>query len=445
MTSDTFRKRKELSKNSSVFSSTETLASYDLYSQTITLDSVDSKKFYDSQTGDAKEQILKLVAHELTHFYDHIGTLWGQKDLLQFFKALKSCFKRDEYDFHDIVKYEAKSRRAFFSSYHKTIHNIASDEELKITPWKYDFSTGTEFNSKGEVDENFPVLFCTFLTHNDKKIARVPVSILSLIEVNAIFTEQSLNQYNLQIMDEDAKIVELQCEKKRQLEFIYNKNLTEYSVVAHLMANIKDVKDIYLAYRFAALLSRFCLNLPEQYFNLVQVPKELEPWGRRNNSLLHIKDRGYLFLVLCYWSPQISSTTVFETWIEETVESCGLPDIVTIKSLIIKEMQKAERSILEDSPFRFEEGSNFTDRFAYLLGIGREIFEKYGLSGEIIPFKALSKEIPIPPILTNDEKVLIVSDDKFDLEKYNLEKSIDIGLKYWKFSKELIQAVKIGI
>lgn len=74
----------------------DTLGSFDFFTSTVCLDSIDSKDFDTFKKAVASSEytglnkVIPLAVHEYTHFIDSTSTLWGLKHLLKMSEAYES-------------------------------------------------------------------------------------------------------------------------------------------------------------------------------------------------------------------------------------------------------------------------------------------------------------------------------------------------------------------
>ena len=67
--------------------------------------------------------------------------------------------------------------------------------------------------------------------------------------------------------DKDFQVVERKAIEEKTIQYLYNPNLTEYSVCAHVVANKLGTTDVLEAFRICTILTRFVLNFPEWAFD----------------------------------------------------------------------------------------------------------------------------------------------------------------------------------
>ena len=106
-------------------------------------------------------------------------------------------------------------------------------------------------------------MFLRFADVTGQPIARQPLSIASILEANATYHEMiEILSANSTISDTNERIVEEKTDAQRLIDQVYEPQLTLYSVAAHLCAAAGKFKDIFSAYKAAAIVARFVLNCP---------------------------------------------------------------------------------------------------------------------------------------------------------------------------------------
>jgi hypothetical protein len=76
-------------------------------------------------------QFFSVCFHELTHWLDHVSTLWGQRNLVNVHNAFNAWLTQDEYEFWRVVQLEAEIRRGTLQSYYTVV-----DQPSAPPPWQ---------------------------------------------------------------------------------------------------------------------------------------------------------------------------------------------------------------------------------------------------------------------------------------------------------------------
>jgi hypothetical protein len=170
----------------------ETIAHYSPTAFCITLLTITERQL--SQINHTKADSIesrKILYHEMRHNIDHLSTLWGQQRIFNLFEAVNSRIKRDENTFHKIIKYKIEEKQFHFDKYFLEQHEkIPYSSPADI--WIWTLSAGVRFSDLGSPLLDKPILFINFRSRRGRMVARVPLSIATLLETNAIFEETSV-------------------------------------------------------------------------------------------------------------------------------------------------------------------------------------------------------------------------------------------------------------
>ncbi|WP_455865319.1 hypothetical protein [Pantoea agglomerans] len=283
----------------------------------------DFKTYYDIQC---------LARHEYTHYVECTSTVWGLSYLN--FMAMAYVTNSDTY----VVKEESFYIAKQFSDYLRFIRLPAYFTEQgkahgRNHEWTYTETIGNRFLSDGNTSD-YPVLFARFLDNQGKLIVRSPVSVLSILECSAMSQEiqfrlaglSSLNCYD-----------EYKAESKRYeaeiKDYFYDKDITEYSVCAHLIASKTGINNVFDVFRMCALLCRFVLDASEEVYDLIlercNVARVLnipagDPFEGRFRLGLEYREPGFLFYLMCKAIGRRNNTSVSMRLIEEGMKVVGI-------------------------------------------------------------------------------------------------------------------------
>lgn len=352
------------------FSKVDILGSFDFYTLTVSLDALSpvdvvgiSTSDFDVSDGQSismaeyerLKKVLPLVAHEFTHYLDGTATLWGMEHLCRINEAC-TVPRASVKDFYKLKSLYDSVRRLRLPSYYTTVEKDASAKR----PWSLSFTSGREFTSQGHLGDR-PIVFGRFLNAQRENLARSPISILSLLETSAMAAELEIRTATAQRLGPE-RVVEHRLISDDVIEYIYNKNLIEYSVCAHLVANTAECRDVFMAFRMSAFIARFVLNASASTFENAR--EKLARWAREmdlpvnstevillKRALKH-KNHGALFYILATTLPKNSSDS-FDLFIAGFKASLGLVGIDFDETL-----ERAERGVnefarkLENSPLQ---------------------------------------------------------------------------------------------
>jgi hypothetical protein len=397
------------------FAMSDSLGHYDFCTSIICLESISTndieklrtirKQFKRDKNGPKLEldldsynqlsRILPLASHEYTHFIDATSTLWGHRHLMLMNLAYSSNPERFE-----VAEEEYSNAKSFYDhirsiklpDYYTTIY--AHDDNR---PWEWRPSIGLKFDKHGKISD-YPIPFCTFFNRQKQILARSPISACSILEASAM-SQEIIQKVNLCLqLPNGVKDVELAQLNKDTINYIYNKNLTEYSACAHLIANYQTCTDVILAYRLCFVISRFVLNFPQKaYEQLSEEPKldyifakfDHEMLTRIRAGLKH-HDLGVLFYFLIFMMPvkdYQNDAELFEG-ICSVLKELNF-DIDEIKKQADKEIKELNHK-LQDSPL---------EGIKAIANAGYENYLSINWSNSSLKFN----ELHSPPLLLNDE------------------------------------------
>lgn len=266
-------------KNMNVLARSDVLGSFDFFTTIVSLESLTSGDLSaqvvasmlksNSRPGKLTDEqyksiskVFPLVFHEYAHFFDATSTLWGIKHLNLMNSAYCSDDRRqgDERRFFRAKEFLDHVRTIHLPEYYSVVTTASA-----VRPWRADTSIGQLFNSTGHLSGR-RVLFQRFHNAVGNLLARSPISSLSLLECSAMAQQILLQADLVDRLDSDFGIVERRDFATRTLDYLYNKDLTEYSVCVHLVANKLRCRDGVASFAASALIVRIVLNLPAAIF-----------------------------------------------------------------------------------------------------------------------------------------------------------------------------------
>lgn len=421
---------------SNVLSQCDVLGSYDFNTTIVSLESLEQKHIdifnsykaeYDgaisgssclsSEAFNSLKSVIPLAVHEYTHFIDSTSTLWGLRYLElmeEGYTADNEKFSATESDFYKAKKFHDFIRFSRLPKYY-TYQTIVTDTSR---PWVHRESIGNRFCNEGKVSD-IPVLFIWFSNQYSHQLVRSPISSISILECSAMSQEIESTMALIELLDDDAKIVEKKLYFDELSSYLYNRELTEYSVCAHFVSSMFKEPDIFLTFKTCSIICRYILNMPNAIyddilsdcnFNLVfGNSQEAIPFIDKIKKGLENREMGFLFYLLCKVIPKESLTNASEinNLIQKGFNSLGIDiqrvsKISHIDVLIIFSKLKDSRIIkLQD-----------------IATAGYDNFFTLNDFDGSIPFEKMN----LPPVLLGDSnQVDIFSSDINNLKSYDLD------------------------
>ncbi len=246
-----------------LFPNTTTNAYYNQLNQFITINKYEKQDFKNLNVLNVNSvEKISLLIHELTHWIDHLSTYWGQDILSSIYNASNNYLQGNVSEFWRIKLLDNKLKNNSFQSYYtEKFHNIQGN---KYNRWKYSLTAGIRFTDEGKPDETKPILFTRFFSGNDEPIIRVPMSVSSILEVNAIYQEYKVKVICSKSLDDPFEKAMYSRELEEEFyKLVYNPDLVVYNVAAHLTANINKYSDVLMSFeqssRIGSSLQAPCL------------------------------------------------------------------------------------------------------------------------------------------------------------------------------------------
>lgn len=352
-----------------------------------------------------------LVVHEYTHFVDATSTLWGFRHLLTMSEAYSSI-NFDEGNYYKAREFFDHTRSIRLPNYYTVLYNAHAGQ-----PWQSRISIGRTFETRGKIS-NRPILFSQFLNSDEQLIVRSPVSTVSILEASAMAQEIMDVSRLLQLTDPEYRIVEDREFHRKTMQFLYSKNLTEYSVCVHILANKLGCKDALVAFAICSRLTRVALNCPGVIFDklaencpieeMLNIPVQHE-FSKAVRDGLRCRDLGTIYYLLCNALP----ANVFES--EKHIN----PSIATaLKALGTSEDElsvaaQAEAEFLLKSLEETE-----IKNIKTLAKAGYANFKTMGFQSGELDFRKLN----LPPALLGDDTIAnIFAGDENSLSAFDVE------------------------
>jgi hypothetical protein len=220
---------------------------------------------------EAMKKVMPLAAHEFTHFIDSTSTVWGMK-LLSYMNAAYSSSDRLQQDpaqFWHAKRFYDVLRGIALPNYYTVKSSVQNTR-----PWGALVTAGQVFDTDGKITDR-TVLFQRFFNAAQEEMVRSPISTVSILESSAMAQETAFRMGLVLGVDEEYGIVELREVSRQLAEYIYNPDITEYSVCVHLAANKLGTADIGSAFAVSAVLTRVSMNLTDEAFDQLAADEKL--------------------------------------------------------------------------------------------------------------------------------------------------------------------------
>lgn len=407
------------------FPNTKNLAHFDPRSQLIFLNEVRANDIESSfQKGRLTEirQSLSTIYHEMTHWADTVGTLWGNEYLKSVYQAydVMPTVKRpgSEVNFHRFLDLHDNDRRLSFSDYYRTVEDNGRKHTLKM-PWRINFSCGIEFNSAGRPDEQKPIIFVRFGDHvTERQLVRQPLSVAALLETTATWSELSTQFQTLSALPKDERIVDEHLLNKEYGDRLYAPELTLYSAPVHLLAHYAKINNSVDAYHLGSLISLVCLNLVGLHFRKLKTPSGLEAWGGRVSSFIRAQSRPFAFMCMCMNAPLWKNGMNPLEWVDQALSNSSLPSYAEIIDHAVATL-KSDKSCCERP--------NMAARQRYLRTLGADWLEWRKEKGDAaIDYGHLAKNhLKTPVVFDATETPFLMFDSKFDAKIFDAIEMFD--------------------
>ena len=371
---------------------------------------------------------LGIAFHEVTHWADLVGTVWGRDHLRQIYDCERLLAHVDtpgrEYDFHKFVDLRDEQRRLMLPEYYTTIDATAAPHD-HVRRWGIGFSAGREFDSTGRVDDSRPILFAKFLDpSNGRQIVRQPLTVGSLLETNAIWSELRTRLEVMGGMPAAPRAAEQVYWRDHLLAELYNVDLTLYTAPVHFLAHYARITDARLAYEMSAAVSNLALNLCPSHHDDLAPPAIFEPWSNLVPAFKSCRNPAFAYAVICANGGPLPADSDVATWIENALNASSLPPPQDL--LTQARAEAASRSVASAaSPIDVAE--------SYLLEVGLRVFDSRSVDSAVTPGRAEASGVEFPLLFDVDGDLFNLSPRTLDITRFNPVASYDrrVALEEW--------------
>lgn len=379
----------------------------------------------DSLDGGVDNQPAQILAHELCHWTDLVGTVWGQEYLDVVFAALDHA-ALDPADkvasYPDMLQLFDRDRAILFPSYYKVVNPDARPTSEK-KPWEISFSCGAWFDPMGKLDEAKPIFFVRFDQGlRQQQVARQPLTVGALLELRATAAEIATIDQWLPKRSLDEQAVATAIFRRERIENLYDPQLTTYSAAAHLLSFCTSEPEFTAVCTNGAALADVCLNVVAKSFSRLRCPEEFHAFTpQRLGGFRTNQDRGYLFACLAFQAKEIGVTIIDDQAVSALVKRVGLGSLDTIYDAAERYFDQRLKVVpkLRDSNLK---------RIREKLGqMGREIlFRRRTRSGRAFSAQEyIGADLPSPVVMTNDCEEFIVTSHGIMADDGNLLHEMD--------------------
>lgn len=410
-------------KNSTFLNSfPNTLASgyYDPFPQIITISQYDENEFKTHSINHPNETDIKkisLLIHELTHWFDHISTIWGQKNLILIYNALNARKGNNPSEFWRIK--ELSNNMAGHKFYDYFFEDFGNNESQKNIPWTHQVTTGLRFSESGKLNPNKPIMFSRFSSYDGTQLLRAPISTASILETNAVYSEFSTrNDLIKNIKDEKTKESITNMTQTELASMLYNKDYVLYTMGPHLAAILGNESDPFKTYTFASTFGTIALNIPTYSYGEMKISNAHSSTNlARLKKLKKNQDIGFCFYNLLnnYFSRNGSG----KIDLENVLFSSNLPAPDAVNKLIIKEMNDNKKLII-DGPFKKMAIS--------IIDLGISLFKTRGIDGKKTSILDIHQSRQFTPKIIYGDTFFEEKDYPITKILENLEKTFELTL-----------------
>ncbi|GAA0594350.1 hypothetical protein [Paenochrobactrum glaciei] len=417
------------------------IAHFSPQAQLITLDAYtkdDLAKAMVAQDHEKAAEIYATIAHEITHWADVVGTVWGQGYVKRIYSGYRTLDRRNEpgseADFPQLIKLYDEGRRLSFPDYYRIVVDNQPPYDPNH-PWVIQFSAGLELDTDGQLNQSRPILFVRFLDHfSQRLLLRQPITIAALLETIAMASEyHALYSYIDGKVPEDQKIVTKYNTRTKLLQRLYEPELSLYSAPAHLLAHFCKIRDAIIAYKYASRISHLCLNLTDVHFNGLQLSQPLDDWGELFPAFKAQRDRGFAFAVICSNLAPFSSELDADGWINNALSKSGLP---SAEAIMEDAIDVISNNITQSNIFAFDQ----TETYMLELGFGAAKSRiKSPLFGLVQSLNTLGV---VPPIVDCEGEIVDWPSNKFDFQLFDAEGMVNFDFSLEGYIKNILKGCR---
>ncbi|HEV7414798.1 MAG TPA: hypothetical protein VGN98_01470 [Tianweitania sediminis] len=402
-------------------------------SQMITLDAYageDLPKAMLANDHDRAREITATMAHELTHWADMVGTIWGRDYLDRIYGLHDLMPGATEADFWRFVDFHDTRRRLTFPEYYQTVSEPAPTHDFK-KPWRIAFSAGREIDPHGRIDETRPILFVRFADNETgAPLIRQPLTVGSLLETIAVASESYASYlYVKGKVPKNEQVVALHQAGRSISARLYDPQLTLYTAPVHLFAKMSAIKEATQAYEAAAYLAHLCLNLTADHFPGLVLPESMADWQPLFPHFKDRNDRAFAFATVAFNLEKWRTGLALESWIDAALVKSGLPDAKTILAGAV-DIMAAQRAAHRSSDLNA--AHDYLLELGVVVARGRAKRPMFGIA------QALASIGGLPTMVDGEGEFLRFPNSTFDETRFEPMAMIERDWALDKFTRNLL-------
>ena len=213
--------------------------------------------------------IRALIKHEVTHFLDHLTTIWGIEFLYRRSRLVESLMHVGADAQQPLGVYLLNATELQMHGDLIKIHKDIAFDKCDVV--RHQLVQSRLYG---------PIIIVKFF-QNDDLVCDVPLSMLSLLEANAIANEYLARFDDLTHMDQEDRVIAEKAVERRLHKILNEPNLAEYSVLIRLAKIHFTFFDTRQLLSYMSVLVNFCLNA--SIFSLGAITENIRhSFGNRN-------------------------------------------------------------------------------------------------------------------------------------------------------------------
>jgi len=338
-----------------ILPATQTIAQLSPHTLVMELSTFSQREVDEALAGETSPRAAQILAHELTHWYDIVGTVWGQSYLDVLFQTYDRVLAEPPpsiFAYPDALRLFDVDRNILFPTYYKFAIK-GSPRHPGPGAWQMEITTGVRVVHDGSSDETDPFLFVRFY-EKLREVARQPINDSVLLEMRAVNAEVQMYRVLRDKLPDDERAVADALYSRTAIGDLYDPELTTYSAGAHLLSRAFPGHDVTSALSTGSRLAGFAMNLTSPLFQRLITPQELNPLPRRLKGFKDRANRGFLFACLCYHFRTLvrEDVHIYGDDLDPLLRVAGLPPANTIHRRAREFIERRQTNDLVNSDLR---------------------------------------------------------------------------------------------